>query len=671
MSTRINVNIGDGGLLDRNAQQQAAARQANQQRASADKAAAEGQRQLEQERIRKGLDPATGERLPSAGSSSRIQRIDQEPAANRRGLPALGFILGVREWWFGESTFNTTPRSSASLFDLVKITKIRLEGDGELVEYDTQSGGSNSTLQLLNGAQPFGTFFGFPFLPPGTTPPTSPYVALMDGPRLTVMPNLPGSAERDPANYIVQHPAQLVVVIDEIVYYYKPFFNIYKETVDPRTWSLATQPKLITPKGQVKARPSKNQGTTFNVNDSTLFDVNHAFLTGKRESGIVSIKPKGTDTQVHLFATSGLDRGGSYSLASSGDSRFSVGNLVYWQSYGLYTVLGSRVRYFGTIAEINRGTFTYDLDGGGTQSFTGLRIVIDLDLSVRFGFENTDNFLNFADFDILPAFTSIEAALSSPDTLWQDQFRNLGGFQNEWVVKTTDEVDLPLPSPAAAYIGQASLLDAKLDSTKAGKAYFIQSTSVIVDTPPWREQENYHDGDTVAQRPANTGNATEDESFRTRFLDIKFFELDCLTNKITKSATARAPVVLQNPPFTGNAFSVATAQAMPEWFPSKRYRVAGYTGGLNLNASETEASTIVSIFDSPTQKRIYFVRKWPLDQDLPIANIISMIQARQNFKDTQTELTDDDFGDESINIGEDQGPARWGYTYADGYYVAA
>jgi len=85
MSTRINVNIGDGGLLDRNAQQQAAARQANQQRASADKAAAEGQRQLEAVRISQGRDPLTGERLPSAGSSSRIQRIDQEPAANRQG----------------------------------------------------------------------------------------------------------------------------------------------------------------------------------------------------------------------------------------------------------------------------------------------------------------------------------------------------------------------------------------------------------------------------------------------------------------------------------------------------------------------------------------------------------------------------------------------------------
>jgi hypothetical protein len=89
MSTRINISIDDGGLVDRNAQQQAAARQANQQRATAEKAAAEGQRQLEEDRIRKGLDPVTGERLPSAGSSSRARRIDQEPAANRRGFPSI------------------------------------------------------------------------------------------------------------------------------------------------------------------------------------------------------------------------------------------------------------------------------------------------------------------------------------------------------------------------------------------------------------------------------------------------------------------------------------------------------------------------------------------------------------------------------------------------------
>jgi hypothetical protein len=97
MTTRINITVDAEGLLNRNAQQQAASRQANQQRIDTEKAAVEGQAQLEQERVRKGLDPATGEPLISAGSSalisagssalssSRIRRIDQEPAANRRG----------------------------------------------------------------------------------------------------------------------------------------------------------------------------------------------------------------------------------------------------------------------------------------------------------------------------------------------------------------------------------------------------------------------------------------------------------------------------------------------------------------------------------------------------------------------------------------------------------
>jgi len=96
MTTRINITVDAEGLLNRNAQQQAATRQVYQQRISTEKAATEGQRQLEQERIQKGLDPITGEpssspgslsspvSSSSPGSSSRIRRIDEEPAANRR-----------------------------------------------------------------------------------------------------------------------------------------------------------------------------------------------------------------------------------------------------------------------------------------------------------------------------------------------------------------------------------------------------------------------------------------------------------------------------------------------------------------------------------------------------------------------------------------------------------
>jgi hypothetical protein len=71
-------------LLERNAQQQAAARQAALVKAQAEQAAAVGAEQQRQRRIAAGLDPATGRPLSSASSASRLTRIDQEPAAFRR-----------------------------------------------------------------------------------------------------------------------------------------------------------------------------------------------------------------------------------------------------------------------------------------------------------------------------------------------------------------------------------------------------------------------------------------------------------------------------------------------------------------------------------------------------------------------------------------------------------
>jgi hypothetical protein len=84
MSTRINVTVGDGGLLDRNAQQTAANRQARvlaDQRATAE---AEGVERRAADRTAAGLDPLTGLPAFTPTSASTINRLDQEPAANRR-----------------------------------------------------------------------------------------------------------------------------------------------------------------------------------------------------------------------------------------------------------------------------------------------------------------------------------------------------------------------------------------------------------------------------------------------------------------------------------------------------------------------------------------------------------------------------------------------------------
>jgi hypothetical protein len=92
MSTRINVTVGDGGLLDRNAQQTAANRQARvlaDQRATAE---AEGVERRAADRIAAGLDPLTGLPASTPSSASTINRLNQEPAANRRP-DGIGWLL--------------------------------------------------------------------------------------------------------------------------------------------------------------------------------------------------------------------------------------------------------------------------------------------------------------------------------------------------------------------------------------------------------------------------------------------------------------------------------------------------------------------------------------------------------------------------------------------------
>jgi hypothetical protein len=124
MSTTINVTVDDGGLPAKNRQQTAANRQAFVQGKASQQAAQQGADQRAADRRAAGLDPATGRPLASAGASSRLPRITQEPAANRQGkafiqflpptvlLPSSplppdaepGFQALVRQWWSVKSS---------------------------------------------------------------------------------------------------------------------------------------------------------------------------------------------------------------------------------------------------------------------------------------------------------------------------------------------------------------------------------------------------------------------------------------------------------------------------------------------------------------------------------------------------------------------------------------
>ena len=97
MSTTINVTVDDGGLPAKNRQQTAANRQAFVQGQASQQAAQQGADQRAADRRAAGLDPATGRPLQSAGASSRLPRIDQEPAANRRGLESFTFAPSIQD----------------------------------------------------------------------------------------------------------------------------------------------------------------------------------------------------------------------------------------------------------------------------------------------------------------------------------------------------------------------------------------------------------------------------------------------------------------------------------------------------------------------------------------------------------------------------------------------
>jgi len=131
MSTRVNINVDAEGLLNLNARQQAASRQTYQQRIATEKTAAATQRQLEKERLRNGLDPVTGERLSSPGSSSRTQITNEEPAASRRDdLESFTFAPSIQGGIWRTSDPRAYELTVTSLSEVVNTNPI-VAGDIE------------------------------------------------------------------------------------------------------------------------------------------------------------------------------------------------------------------------------------------------------------------------------------------------------------------------------------------------------------------------------------------------------------------------------------------------------------------------------------------------------------------------------------------------------------
>jgi hypothetical protein len=118
MTTRITVTTGDGGLVERNAQQQAANRQGAVVRNNANKATAAGTERRRLDRIAAGLNPETGEPLIPPPSTTTLARLG---SASTPGIPRLNQQIGASrqttgiEWscTFADPAFDAYYRSES------------------------------------------------------------------------------------------------------------------------------------------------------------------------------------------------------------------------------------------------------------------------------------------------------------------------------------------------------------------------------------------------------------------------------------------------------------------------------------------------------------------------------------------------------------------------------
>ncbi len=644
MTTQVNITVSLRSLYEKIKAVQAAARAAQ----------LEKERLAEIERRANGQDQIISRRRNSTFQNGLSR---QDPTSFYSG--SAYYWLPVRAWIFDNFSYNA----------IEKKTTVTIRGEGDTdVTYVTLGEGGDSVLNLLNGKDSsYDTLYGVPYLPEGTTVTTGPYVSLysgegLDKARKTLENAEPGLSETDPSKYILHHKNQLPVGDGDFVKFYKPFYNVYLETLDnTKVVSFATEPKKFNRVGNLTANSTPvNHGKTFEANNSSLFMAYHVYLIGRYETGTVTIKPAGTSNprDLHVFINEGRDRNGFYFLGNTGNSRFAVGDMVYVNNYSL-TFSEPGVYRYGTIIEISRGTFTYqniDPEDPNTRTETGLRIVVRLPTTLGLDLELYHRLFNTT---IVKLFTDIEEALTSQDALWVDQLRLLGGYQNAWVKETIEEEELATPELKAAFVGDSFLDRDGMDCSKGGKAYFIQSAFIAKDSPVWKSQNNYHDGDIVAQRPGNNG----EESFQDRSIFVRFFELDCASNAITNTYTTQ-----QESTDISNV-DLATWAAMPDWFPSKRYRQAGYIGQLNLNKTETFASRNITRYDNSTQINRHFIKSWPIDPTLPINELVQMVRDEAGASEIEVTQSLQEMQKE-ISIPEDS-VSGWGYTNTTEYFVSA
>ncbi len=588
-----------------------------------------------------------------------------EPAAT--GALGPGYFLTIAGWWYGRRSFGQAPPEWMTQgVQWIKPVRVYVRGKDSTSTLDLFSYAAiEAVADLLNGVTP-DDVEGFALLSGDEAIVGEPYRASLSSYRRSTPVNATGASEYTASNYTFysfrQPPCHGT---QEPGTHLKYYYNVYEEEQAQSELSHAFQSTHM----YGRQTPPVYRELDFLGNDKPLTDVHHVHAVAAYMYGFKVVYPFLGNGDIHLFVDYKHTKNGISTISSAGQSLFGVGHVVWlYLSYHVSAFGHAEKRYH--VHQVETGTFSYTTDAeGGTASHSGTRLVLRPVVSggglSAYGVDYYGVVTHvYADL------AAVEADVNGPKTyaFWDDRY-GLTTAYSKWIKTNTNGGVLAPPQPsggAMGFIGSSDIYGASVECSKAGKAYVVYQIARWADDPVYSpDVSSPHDlsGEITVHRPYSFPG--DPKTRRQSYLRLKFLEIDCKTNSVLKE---EGPVEVEMD--DQEDANKATWQNLPNWFPSKRYRDAGWEGGqLNLDASERYHTVVITENGRP------ILQRWLLPQSQGIAAVVAELQVPTLTPQLQPipEVNAESIAWSVGNLFDPRNPPkpdRYSYNYSGSYYVA-
>lgn len=586
-----------------------------------------------------------------------------EPAAT--GSFAPGYYFTMAAWWYGPRSYGVDPpewQTQGTQF--IKPCKVHVFGkDGASVINSFSYGAWDLPADLLNGVTPE-EVDGFPLLTGTAEISGEPFRSVLTSYRRDTPIGAPGFYEYTASNFTAFSLKQPPCATADGVHY-KFYFNYYTEEQAESELSHAFQTTHV----YGRQTPPVYREVDFTGNDLPINQVGHAHALASWVYGFKIVYPLGGGA-IHLFLQSKGTKDGVVAITSPSQSPFGVGHVVWLYLQLHVDQIGiPNKRYH--VSALASGTFTYTNNENGQETHSGLRMVL---VPVSGGTGLTGYGVDY--YGLATHYFPTEADITSDlaggmaYTYYDDRY-GLTTAYNQWIKQNTSGGVSAPPQPANAdkgFVGDSDILGEYVECSKAGRAYVVYQVLHLKDDPVYSpDVSSPHDlsGEITVHR--NYSFPGDLKLRRQAMLRLKFLEIDCKTNTVLQE-TSPAEYDMGDEEDANKT----TWENLPTWFPSKRYRDAGWTGG-QLNFDQLESYHTDVFYEWQTEK--YFLRRRRLPQSQGIAAVVAELQNPTQQEELIPIPTID-----AENIAWGVGgvydtrnpprPNRYGYTYSSSYYIA-